>query len=201
MDSRQSEVTSLYNTGVIARLTGRIAETGNDWAIVETGGVGYEVFASTSDVQQLQVGDEVKLSIYEHIREDQYTLYGFIKAETKGFFVQLLGISGIGPKVALAVISASSLENLRQAVAAGDPEVLRGVAGVGKKTAERIIIELRGKISSSNATGMGATNETYQALVNLGYPTAQAAEAVAHLPTAVTDPAERVKLALRGLAK
>lgn len=190
----------LYNQGVIATLAGKVKELGIDWAIVEVGGVGYEIFAVPADVATLAVGQAADFVIYEHIREDQYTLYGFAKRESKIFFTQLLSISGIGPKVALAVISSSSLDRLQQAVMAGDPQVLRGVAGVGTKTAERIIVELRGKLGQPSP-GAAVTNETYQALVGLGYSSAQAAAAVADLPAEVTDSAERIKLALRGLAK
>ena len=97
-------------------------------------------------------------------------------------------------------MSSSSLDKLQQAVMAGDPQVLRGVAGVGTKTAERIIVELRGKLGQS-PVGAASTNETYQALIGLGYSSAQAATAVSELPAEVTDAAERIKLALRGLAK
>lgn len=183
---------------MIARIKGLVIEKSFDAAIVDVGGVGYEVYAIPSDMSELTLGDEVSFTIYEHIREDQHTLYGFRQAESKQFFSKLLTISGIGPKVALAVLGTTSLDNLKQAIATGDPELLRGVAGVGTKTAQRIIVELRGKIDQSAGA---SSDETYQALVSLGYSSNQAAQAVAELPPEVSDAAERVKLALKGLAK
>jgi Holliday junction DNA helicase RuvA len=183
---------------MIARIRGRVIEKSFDSAIIDVGGVGYEIFLAPRDASDLQLGDEVSLTIYEHIREDQHALYGFREPGAKQFFAKLLTISGVGPKVAMAVLATATLERLQQAVASGDPDLLRGVSGVGAKTAQRIIIELKGKINES--PGMVA-DETYQALVSLGYSNNQAAEAVAALPADVKDPAERVKVALKGLAK
>ncbi len=183
---------------MIARIRGRVIEKSFDTAIVDVGGVGYEVFAISRDLADVKIGDEVSFSIYEHIREDQHALFGFREPESRQFFAKLLTISGVGPKVALAVLSAASIDKLKQAIATGDPDMLRGVSGVGNKTAQRIIVELRGKI---NQTAGDSGDETYQALVGLGYSGSQAAAAVAELPAEVTDSAERVKLALKGMTK
>lgn len=183
---------------MIARMRGRIIEKTFETAIVDVGGVGYEVLTVPSDLSDLQVGDEAAFMIHEYLREDQHTLYGFRTAETKQFFVRLIGISGIGPKVALAILSAASLDNLKQAIATGDPDLLRGVSGVGNKTAQRVILELKGKLDQ---TAESSGDETYQALVGLGYTPVQAAGAVAKLPAEVKDSAQRVKLALKGMSK
>lgn len=183
---------------MIARIRGKLIERGYEAAIIDVGGVGYEIQALPTDLSDVQVGEEVTFMIYENIREDQYTLYGFRSAEAKQFFGRLLSINGVGPKVALAILSAASLDKLKQAIATGDPDMLRGVAGVGAKTAQRVILELKGKIDQTTAN---FGDETYQALVGLGYTSAQAAQAVAGLPTDVKDSAERVKLALKGMSK
>jgi len=183
---------------MIAQIRGKIIEKNFESAIVEVGGVGYEILTVPSALADLHEGDEVRFVVHEHIREDQHTLFGFREPETRQFFTRLISINGVGPKVALAILSATSLDNLKQAIATGDPDMLRGVAGVGAKTAQRVILELKGKLDQTT-DAMG--DETYQALVGLGYTSAQAAGAVAKLPTDVKDSAERVKLALRGLGK
>jgi len=184
---------------MIARIRGRLIEKSFDSAIVDVTGVGYEVLALPVDLSDVRVGEEVTFNIHEVIREDQHALYGFRQAEAKQFFGRLLSINGVGPKVALAILSAASLDKLKQAIATGDPDMLRGVAGVGTKTAQRVILELKGKLDQTVINGGG--DETYQALIGLGYTNAQAAEAVAQLPSDVKDSTERVKLALKGLAK
>lgn len=189
---------------MIATLTGKIKEKNIDRIILDLGGVGYEVFLTTEDGGLLRPDQEASFYIYEHIREDTHVLYGFADPEGKRVFMHLLSVSGIGPKVAMAVLSAASIDRLKQAVGAGDPDLLKGVAGVGKKTAERIIVELKSKLGEVSGTGpsLAATNDSaYQALLGLGYTAAQAAQAVAALPAEVSDEQERIRLALRQVGK
>lgn len=182
---------------MIATLKGEVTGKSDSALIVEVGGIGYEVAVTVEDWGGAAVGRPISLYIYEQIREDAHNLYGFGQPAAKAFFTQLLGVSGVGPKVALAILSAASLERLQQAITAGDPDLLKGISGIGKKTAERIMVELHGKIT---ATGTAAASEaTYQALVALGYTPAQAAEVVMALPAEVTGEQERLKLALKGL--
>lgn len=183
---------------MIARVRGQLIEKTFEAAIVDVGGVGYEILTVPRDLADVHPGDEVRFMIHDYIREDQHSLYGFRSMESKQFFARLISINGVGPKVALAILAATTLDNLKQAIATGDPDLLRGVSGVGAKTAQRIILELKGKLDQ---TGEAFGDETYQALVGLGYNSAQAAQAVSKLPTEVKDSAERVKLALKGLAK
>jgi Holliday junction DNA helicase RuvA len=183
---------------MIASLRGIVTSKVGDAVIVEVAGVGYEVFVPAEDSGSLMVGKEASLMIHEHLREDIHALYGFQKAESRSFFQMLIGINGIGPKVALAIMSAASLPQLQKAIATGDPELLRGVAGVGTKTAQRVMLELRGKVEPGAGDG---TDPTYQALLALGYSSAQAATAVSNLPDDVTGDQERIKLALKGLSK
>lgn len=190
-----------YNRDMIARLTGKIVDKVGDTLIVEVGGLGYEVFVTAADWGAAKVGSTATYQIYEQIREDAYNLYGFAEAEAKQLFIQLIGISGIGPKVALAVLSAASLEQLKQAIVAGDPDLLRGVSGVGKKTAERIVMELRGKVEALAGASVSSGDAAYQALVGLGYTGQQAADAVAQIPTDIKGDQDRIKAALKGLSK
>lgn len=189
---------------MIARLRGEVIEKTIDAAIIEAGGVGYEVAVTASDYGTLVLGEEANLHIYEQIREDTHALYGFSNRPSKVFFEQLLSISGIGPKVAMGVLSAAPLPQLQSAIAAGDVEVLRGVAGIGKKTAGRIMVELKGKVEVSSGDGLGApvgfSDPAYQALIGLGYSAVQAAEAVRALPAELEGEQARVKAALKQLS-
>lgn len=181
---------------MIAQLRGKVIEKDLDTVIIEAGGIGYEVAVTTADYGSLTIGEETKLYTLDYIREDTHALYGFSNGPSKRFFQQLLGINGVGPKVALSVLSAASLPQLQQAIATGDAAVFKGVSGVGTKTAERIMVELRGKVETMGAAAHGSTDPAYQALLGLGYTANQAAEAVAQIPAEVTDEQARVKAAL-----
>lgn len=183
---------------MIATLKGEVTAKYGQMLVLETGGVGYEVSVTTEDWGAATVGKQASLFIHEQIREDAHNLYGFGELAAKAFFAQLLSVSGVGPKVALAILSATSLERLHQAISAGDPDLLKGVSGIGKKTAERIMVELRGKVTASGVAA--STDSTYQALVGLGYSPDQAAAAVSSLPADLKDEAERVRAALKSLA-
>jgi Holliday junction DNA helicase RuvA len=167
--------------------------------VIELGGLGYEVVVAASDHARLTVGAEAQLWLYESIREDSHTLYGFAETAAKTLFEELLGVSGIGPKVALAVMSAAPADKLRQAIASGDPDLLRGIAGVGKKTAERILVELKGKVGPGG--GISSTDAALQALIGLGYSSAQAAEAIATISPDISDDQDRIKAALKVVSK
>lgn len=191
---------------MIARLTGKVIEKNQEGLVLDIGGIGYAVMVAAADHGSATMDDEITLHIHENIREDAHDLYGFTNLPSKRFFQQLLGISGIGPKVALSVLSAASLPQLQQAVASGDAAVFRGVAGVGTKTAERIMVELKGKVETLDANfsahagkGIRAGDPAYQALVGLGYTAMQSAQAVAAIPPEITDEQERVKAALKTL--
>jgi holliday junction DNA helicase RuvA len=187
---------------MIASLTGIVAEKTDDALIVSIGGVGYEVFATVEDWGAAKTGKEQSFYIYEQIREDAHNLYGFSTLEAKQLFVQLLSVSGVGPKMAMTILSAATLNRLKQAIVSGDPDLLKGIAGVGKKTAERVIVELRGKVKDGGMIGpMTSADPTYQALVGLGYSAAQAAEAVSSVPDSVKGDQARIKAALKVVSK
>ena len=183
---------------MIASLRGQVVSKIGATLIVEVGGIGYEVFVPVVEFGSVKVGSDLQLLIHEYLREDTHTLYGFTRPESKQLFELLLGVNGVGPKVALAILSAASLEQLQTAIAAGDPVLLRGVAGVGTKTAQRVMLELRGKLDGADQS---SDDPTFQALVSLGYTSAQAASVVTKLPASVIGDQERIKLALKELAK
>lgn len=187
---------------MIAKLTGKVTDKLAESVIVDINGVGYEVFVAAEDYGNAVVGQQSSYHIYEQVREDQFTMYGFGDVDTKAFYVQLLSVNGIGPKVAMGILSAARLDRLKQAIAAGDAELLKGVAGVGKKTAERVVVELKNKVSAPGSIGaVTAGDSVYQALLGLGYSSLQAAEAVAAVPEEVEGEEARLKAALRGMSK
>ncbi len=188
---------------MIAQLRGVVLGKDSNGLVLDVGGVGYAVIVAAADYGSALTGEETSLHIYEHIREDAHDLYGFSNLPSKRFFQQLLSISGVGPKVALGILSAASLPQLQQAIASGDADVFKGVAGVGKKTAERIMVELKGKVEVPGLVDQGGGSAptggdpAYQALIGLGYTTMQAAEAVARIPADITEEQARVKAALK----
>jgi Holliday junction DNA helicase RuvA len=183
---------------MIATLRGKIAEKLSDSIILDVTGVGYELVVTADDWAAATLGAERSYYVHEQIREDTYNLYGFADRSTKLLFAQLLSVSGVGPKMAMQILSAAGVNRLRQAISSGDPELLRGVSGVGPKTAQRVLVELRGKVEEGTSGLAPVSDSTYQALVALGYTPAQATSAVASLPPDVTDEKDRLKLALKG---
>lgn len=183
---------------MIATIRGIVSEKADNSIIIEIGGIGHEVIVPTEDWGSAVVGKEVRFYIYEHIREDAHVLFGFSQLAGKQFYIQLLGVSGVGPKVAMQVMSAANIDRLQQAIGSGDPELLKGVSGVGKKTAERIMVELKGKIKFEGVLGpVSSGDSAYQALIGLGYSANQASEAISKIPPQITGDQERVKAALK----
>ena len=175
---------------MIAKLTGNLDHIGADGAIVDVGGVGYLVFASTRTLGQLQPGAVARLLIETHVREDHIHLYGFADAAERDWFRLLTTVQGVGAKVALAILSAVAPNDLTLAIVAQDKAMLARAEGVGPKLAARIVNELRDKVgglalAATNAAAApaaddpGATGDAVSALVNLGYRRAEAFGAVA----------------------
>jgi len=190
---------------MIARLRGRPAGRTNDGLVLDVNGVGYLVAATPSALRRASAGSELTVETYLHVREDALQLYGFADAEERELFVHLLTVSGIGPKVALAVVSGSPPGELRKAIVLGDHARFQAIPGIGKKTAERIVLELREKLGSVSDAGLAAVDDTpghlmaRDALVELGYTLIDAERALAEVDPEL-PPEERVKLALRGAA-
>lgn len=189
---------------MIATLQGTVTDKGDNFLVVETGGVGLKVHVPAPLLARWGTpGGRVQLFTHLHLRENEVSIYGF---ETKGelsFFAVLLGVSGIGPKVALNALSSSSVESLRSAISAGDSGQLSQLPGIGKKTAQRIILDLRGKLKPEElvpAPALGPVDEdVFAALVSMGYNDAEARVAVASLPEEEMSVEDRLLLALRYL--
>jgi holliday junction DNA helicase RuvA len=190
---------------VIARLRGRPVGRTNEGLVLDVNGVGYLVASTPSVLRRAGAGSEVTVETYLHVREDALQLYGFADAEERELFVHLLTVSGIGPKVALAVVSGSPPGELRKAIALGDHARFQAIPGIGKKTAERIVLELREKLGSVSETGFAVVGDTAghvvarDALVELGYTVVDAERALAEIEPDLS-PEERVKRALRSAA-
>jgi Holliday junction DNA helicase RuvA len=193
---------------VIAFVEGKVAFVGTDSAVLEAGGVGYRIFCGPGTLSGLREGASVRLFTHHLVREDQQALYGFRTTEELGFFELLTTVSGVGPKVALAIVSSRPTTDLQLAIFQGDEGVLTAVSGVGKKLAARIVLELKEKVSAAGATsGTGAgsaESEVVAALQALGYSSSEAREsargAVASLPVGASLE-DRVKAALRVLRR
>ncbi len=191
---------------MIARLRGR-AVVVPDGLVVDVGGVGYLVAASAAAVRKAAAADEVVVETYLHVREDALQLYGFADAAERELFTHLLTVNGVGPKVALGIVSGSSPAELRRAIALEDAARFQAIPGIGKKTAERIVLELKGKLGNEDVTPISAASPVDRqaqltardALVELGYSVLEAEQALAGIDPDL--PAEeRVRLALRHAA-
>ena len=189
---------------MIAGLHGRLESLGSDWAIINVGGIGFQVYMPTSTLSLLgAIGEEVKLHTHLHLREDNATLYGFASTDELRLFQTLLGVSGLGPKLALAMLSAMSPDKLTMAIATGSVDLLTVVPGIGKKVADRLILELKDKIAAGWVTTPAAqlaeaNTDVLAALTALGYSVAEATRAVATLPpSSDLTLEERLKLALQ----
>jgi len=189
---------------MIASLQGKLESLGSDWAVINVGGIGFQVYMPTSTLSTLgTIGEAVKLHTHLHLREDNATLYGFASTEELGLFQTLIGVSGLGPKLALAMLSALNVEQLAMAIATGSTEMLTTVPGIGKKMASRLILELKEKIGAAwiaaPATQLAQENtDVLAALTSLGYSASEATRAVASLPpSSDLTLEEKVKLALQ----
>jgi Holliday junction DNA helicase RuvA len=188
---------------VISRLRGAPAGRTGEGLILDVAGVGYLVAATPSVLRRAEGAQEVTVETYLHVREDALQLYGFADGAERELFVRLLGISGIGPKVALAVVSSAPPSDLWRAITLGDAARFQAIPGIGKKTAERIVLELKGSLADelepAAVTGSSGELVARDALVELGYSVAEAERALARVDPGL--PAEeRVREALRSAA-
>ncbi len=176
---------------MIGFLRGQLVEKAGTRVVLDVGGVGYEVLVPTSTAGRLPpVGREGRLFTRLQVRDDQMALYGFSTAEERGIFDLLVGVNGVGPKMALAFLSALSPETFRRAVAAGDAGALTVVPGVGKKVAQRVVLDLRDKLGGEGGVAEGPLAEVREALLALGLSPQEAREAMAGLATDGNRPVE-----------
>jgi holliday junction DNA helicase RuvA len=197
---------------VIASVEGRVGAVAFDSVVIEVGGIGYRIFASPAILVTAVPGGVLKLFTYHLVREDQQALFGFRSPEDLGFFTLLLTVTGVGPKVALAIVGSRPTPDLQLAIMAQDQAVLVSIPGIGKKLAERIIFELKEKVTAAGVSVSGPSvpgaaaseGEIVAALQALGYSLAEAREAsrAALADVGVESTLEeRVKAALRSLLR
>ncbi len=185
---------------MIASLAGTVTARDEKSFVVDVHGVGLRVFALARTLEQFPLQSTAKLFTHLNVREDALELYGFATVQEHRLFERLLSVSGVGPKVALGVLSAASVSDLETAIERGDAKVLTKVSGVGTKTAERIIVDLRGKLSDVQTTDDGSLSSVIDALMSLGYTNREAREAATATPS--DQPvASRVKAALRQIGR
>lgn len=193
---------------MIASVRGEVVDIALDHAVIEAAGVGYKVMTTPTTLSTLRRGTEARLITAMIVREDSMTLYGFVDADSRDLFTTLLGVSGVGPKIALATLAVYDPQTLRQALGDGDVTALTRVPGIGKRGAERLVLELRDKIGpvapggTASATGRAIRGPVVEALVGLGFAAKQAEEAtdkvLADDPDATTQSALRAALSILG---
>jgi holliday junction DNA helicase RuvA len=187
---------------MIARLRGAPVARTADGLVLDVNGVGYHVAASAAAIRKADGAAEVVVETYLHVREDALQLYGFAEPAERELFTQLLTVNGVGPKVALAIVSGSPTGELRRAIALEDVARFQAIPGIGKKTAERIVLELKGKLGAdvgAPVSGAAGTLVEREALVELGFTLLEAEQALAAIDPDL--PAEeRVRQALRQAA-
>lgn len=192
---------------MIGYISGTIKAVHKNYIIVETAGIGYRVFVTPQVSLAETVGKNVSLYIFTYVREDQLALFGFYNLNELDFFELLLSVSGIGPKIALSIMSLADLNLIKSGLASGDASVFTKVSGVGRKTAERLIIELKDKVGDMaegkevRGVAMQAHADVIDVLMALGYSRTEARQAVAALPASLTKSEDKIREALRALAK
>jgi len=197
---------------MISSVRGEVLEVALDHAVIETAGIGYRVNATPSTLATLRQGAEARLITAMIVREDSMTLYGFPDSDTRDLFLTLLSVSGVGPRLAMATLAVHDASALRQALADGDVAALTRVPGIGKRGAERMVVELRDKVGLVGATvgapavnGHAVRTPVVEALVGLGFAARQAEEAtdkvLAGDHDATTSSALRTALSLLGKAR
>ena len=192
---------------MISFLEGTIEFKGAKFVVIKTdGGVGYKVFCSEETLNKIpEKGGEVNLWTHLYVREDALDLYGFLHRAEMELFETLIGISGIGPKGALGVLNIAPVDTIKKAIAAGDTSYLTRVSGIGKKTAEKIVLELRDKMAGKgievDAPELKEEADALEALVSLGYSQREAREALQTVPREIASAEKRVKEALKKLGR
>ncbi len=187
---------------MVSYLEGKIIFKGERFLVIDVGGVGYRVFVGPDVLRKAKGKEQFKLWTHLHLREDAQELYGFLEYAELEFFETLIQISGIGPKSALGVLNVAPLDTLKSAIATGDTSYLTQVSGIGKKIAEKIILELRDKLGKIGFGGeenifLKDEGDVLKALRTLGYSYQEAREAIKQLPSNIIGTQERVKEALR----
>lgn len=191
---------------MISSVDGKVEFRGERFAVVDVNGVGYKIFTTQETLEKLpQKGGEVKLWTHLYVREDALELYGFLQMAELDLFTTLIQVPGIGPKGALGVLNIAPVDTLKKAIASGDTSYLTRVSGIGRKTAEKIVLELKDKMAGRGVTvdapELKEEADALEALVSLGYSQREAREALSAVPQEVTSVEKRVKEALKKVGR
>ena len=186
---------------MIGHLEGKILFKGEKYIVLDVGGVGYKIFASMVTARELKPGNSAKMWTHLHVREDSLDLYGFLNQSELEFFESLISISGIGPKSALGVLAMAPVDTLKRAISSGDTSYLTKVSGIGRKTAEKIVLELKDKMGYGKVSLGGEIfkddADILEALVALGYSQKDARDMLQKIPQSVKGRDNRLKEALK----
>ena len=188
---------------MIASLNGRVSDKGTDYAVIDVGGLGYQVYIPAPHLDELRIGESVSLSTYLVVREDSLTLYGFANSEEREFFSLLMGVNGVGPRLALVTLSTLNPDAIRRAVFSEQPEIFTRVPGIGKKSAQKIALHLQDRIKAVDGLESisridDTDTQVLEALVALGYSVVEAQASLQAIPKDAPDDVEsRIRLALQ----
>ncbi len=189
---------------MIAKVFGKIAYMRDKYVVVDVNGVGYKIFVSEFTMGKIAGKDEIELYTHTYVREDSLDLFGFVSLEELELFELLISVSGIGPRAGIGILSIAEPKTIRSAVMSGDSSILTKVSGVGKKTAERVVLELKNRLvelpGEESKTAV-SDSEAIEALMSLGYSVSQARDALKSVPENLKDVSERVRAALKSLGK
>jgi Holliday junction DNA helicase RuvA len=191
---------------MIAKIEGLISYIGNRFLIVDVSGVGYKLFVTDETLSLSKIDESIRLWVYTAVRENSIDLYGFLEMEDLSFFELLLGVSGIGPKSALSILDLGPVHSLRKAIAGGDTNYLNKVSGIGRKTAEKIVVELKDRLKeyeddNFTSESMREERDILEALRTLGYSQEDAREAIKRIPAEMTEMNNRLKEALKIISR
>jgi len=189
---------------MIGKIIGKVDLIQNNYVVVDVNGVGYQIFMTETALGQASQQKEVELFIHTYVREDQISLFGFFSQKELMMFELLISISGIGPKAALGILTIASPDTIKTAILNGNASILTRVSGVGKKTAERVILELSNKIGDlplARQQEAQTDQEVLEALMAMGYSVSEAREALKAVPSKTKDVSEKIKIALKAMKK
>tara|TARA_Y100000031_G_scaffold62340_1_gene70213 strand:- start:347 stop:916 length:570 start_codon:yes stop_codon:yes gene_type:complete len=189
---------------MIAQITGNITHKGSNFLLIATSGIGYKVYVSHDIITKALLEENISLWTHLVVREHEMELYGFKEKKELDFFELLIGISGIGPKSALSILNLADVSKLKQAILSGDASYLTKVSGIGRKSAAKIILELKDKIKDvsegANGEQLRGEEDVLDALTSLGYSTTQARDALRNIKGKDLDTGEKIKHALKLLS-
>jgi len=189
---------------MLAKIKGTLEYSKDNYVVVDVGGLGYKIFLSAYSLGKVAGQGQVELFLHTHVREDALALYGFLTLEELDMFELLISISGIGPKAGLGILSIATPKTIKTAILNEDSSILTKVSGVGKKTAERVILELRNKVADMSVGEKDeavSDSDAIEALVSMGYSVSEARDALKLVSPDIKDIGQRVGAALRSLGK